>query len=284
MRSQVDQPHLPLGFDDPTTSCSEILYGDGSPEQILSAVHSIRKAYEAGVFGDRDHEVYPDIDRRSVWWRCYFTLPCAINYQRKSEGLWLAALRTYEDRDTRFVFDCASAAADFSKTKEALSVYRLAAFPERQSNIWFTIASTLAERFEGDPELLIESHDSSVASVKSFVSSNKKLFPYISGPKLLNYWLYIYATFVPDHGLLGREDISVIPDVHVKRASVVLGVVTSGESSNTELVADCWRRVLEGSGIAPCDIHAPLWRWSRSGFPHPDELMATLERSRTSGD
>ena len=38
----------------------------------------------------------------------YFTLPMALNYQRDSYKLWEAALKTYTDPETNFVFDLAS--------------------------------------------------------------------------------------------------------------------------------------------------------------------------------
>ena len=31
-------------------------------------------------------------------------------------------------------------------------------------------------------------------------------------------------------------------------------------------IADAWRRILDGSGYAPIDMHTPLWLWSRGGF------------------
>jgi len=33
-----------------------------------------------------------------------------------------------------------------------------------------------------------------------------------------------------------------------------------------EEVSKIWRKLLEGTGIDPIDVHSPLWFWSRSGF------------------
>ena len=107
-------------------------------------------------------------------------------------------------------------------------------------------------------------HD--VVRIKAFVVENKRQFPYLSGPKLLNYWLYMLTVFT-DVRLHSRHEISIIPDVHVRRASYRLGIVDADISEDPDKVAAAWKHLLDGSDIAPCDLHAPLWRWSRAGFP-----------------
>lgn len=237
----------------------------------LTIVSDLTKAYKAGKLGGDEHEVYPDIDKNTSEWRVYFTLPCAINYQRKSENLWVAAKETFLDPATRFVFDCSSTESyTEDQYKQALVKHKLALQQNKHTGIWYTVSKTLYNS-GGDPLGFFDRHDRDVAKIKDFVNLNKKSFPYIGGPKLLNYWLYIYDHYNPGH-LNGRDGISVIPDVHVKRASVLLGVVSEEESADTTYVEKAWEPVLAGSGISPCDIHAPLWRWSRAGFPALEDL------------
>ncbi|HVA88681.1 MAG TPA: hypothetical protein VNL71_02460, partial [Chloroflexota bacterium] len=161
--------------------------------------------------------------------------------------------------------------------RKALTTHGLAVQPEKQTRIWYTIASSLWRYFRGDPAVLFSEHGSDVRRVKEYIVSSKREFPYLSGPKLLNYWLYTYDYFVrPD--ITNRNYISVVPDVHVKRASVRLGLVSADDEDNTEKVAETWAEFLAGTPYSPCDLHAPLWRWSRAGFPDQSQLEARLSR------
>ena len=56
--------------------------------------------------------------------------------------------------------------------------------------------------------------------------------------------------------------------MHVTQCSVRLGVITSQEAEklSKEKISERWRKILEGSGINPIDMHAPLWFWSKNGF------------------
>jgi hypothetical protein len=254
-------------------------------DEILGDVSLIKGAYEKGLFGGTEHEVYPELDRQSLEWRMYFTLPCALNYQRKSEGLWRAALATYNDPETAFVFQCAETSRGLSAFRGALTRHKLALQPEKHTSIWYRISKTLDEDFGGDPLNLFARFDFDVALIKAFVIDNKGSFPYIGGPKLLNYWLYMLSYFTPIP-FRNRNAISVIPDLHVRRASVELGLVSSSEGDCAHTVAEAWERLLHGTGFAPCDLHAPLWRWSRAGTPRPDclhehlpEVDLTISRS-----
>ena len=66
-----------------------------------------------------------------------------------------------------------------------------------------------------------------------------------------------------------RAFIEIAPDTHVIQASVKLGVISSEEAlkADREQISAAWREILEGTGIAPIDVHSPLWFWSRAGFP-----------------
>ena len=101
------------------------------------------------------------------------------------------------------------------------------------------------------------------AIISTIQGEKKKLFPYLSGAKMANYWLYILSHYT-DLKLKNREAISIIPDTHVLQCSVVLGLA---EKSHTPLVvAEVWKELLAGSSLAPMDMHAVLWNWSRNNF------------------
>lgn len=235
---------------------------------LLSKLQALRAAYERGDFGGTVHEVHPDlaIDSRAHY--LYFTLAPSLNFQRKSEALWRAADATYQDPDTRFVFFPENVEMGKDAYLDALSKYSLATFREKHTDIWFTISTTLATGFDADPRVLLERAHYDVPAIKAMVRERKREFPYLSGPKLLNYWLYMLVSFT-DAPLVNRAAISIIPDVHVMAASVYLGVVPEA-TDDRELVAEAWNRLLAGSDLTPIDLHGPLWRWARLGYPDVD--------------
>jgi hypothetical protein len=55
------------------------------------------------------------------------------------------------------------------------------------------------------------------------------------------------------------------------KATVKLGLcsaeVINGSANDRQTVAEAWEATLKGSGLAPIDVHTPLWLWSRAGFP-----------------
>jgi len=43
--------------------------------------------------------------------------------------------------------------------------------------------------------------------------------------------------------------------------------ILNGGADDRKVVAEAWETVLKGTGLAPIDVHTPLWLWSRAGFP-----------------
>lgn len=232
---------------------------------LLLQLQTLRAAYERGDFGGTEHETHPGLDPSSREHYLYFTLAPSLNFQRKSEALWRAADATYRDPETRFVFFPENVEAGREAYFEALSKHSLATFREKHTDIWFTISTTLATSFDADPRVLLSRAGYDVPAIKEMVRGRRRDFPYLSGPKLLNYWLYMLVSFT-DAPLVNRSAISIIPDVHVMAASARLGVVPEA-TEDRELVANAWDQLLAGSDLAPIDLHGPLWRWARLGYP-----------------
>ena len=231
--------------------------------EIRRRVNRLCEAYASGMLGGTTHESYPDVPEDSRERYLYFTLAPSLNYQRKSESLWRAALATYRDPETRFVYFPENVKLGEDVYKRALVRHGLAVQPEKQTRIWFTLSRTLRRDYEGDPRLVVKEHGSSARQILDALATDKPAWPYLSGPKLSNYWLYMLTCFT-DVTLTDREEISVVPDVHVRRATQHLGIVDHVPEADE--AADIWYWLLAGTELAPCDVHAPLWRWGRSGF------------------
>jgi len=88
------------------------------------------------IFTDKDTEIR----------LAYFTLPMALNYQRNSYKLWESALKTFNDPETRFVFDVASAPSKSENDlRKALIKYKLALQPNKHIKTWQTITKTVKD-------------------------------------------------------------------------------------------------------------------------------------------
>ena len=105
--------------------------------------------------------------------------------------------------------------------------------------------------------------------IKNYVQKeNKSNFPYLSGNKICNYWLYVLYQYT-DIKFKNIEKLTVAPDTHVVKASYKLGVITEKElnSNNVQLIViDRWNEILKDTKYKPIDIHTPMWLWSRNGF------------------
>ena len=123
-------------------------------------------------------------------------------------------------------------------------------------------------RFDGDIRNLFVNTNGNIVDILRFVQvEHKKEFPYLSGNKICNYWLYVMGQYT-DVKLLGREALNIAPDTHVIQATIKLGLIEENyvRTDMQEYISELWREMLLGSGINPIDIHKYLWLWSRNGF------------------
>lgn len=230
---------------------------------------SLLQAFKRGKLGqtvmpEDSHPAFSNKEERLA----YFTLPMALNYQRDSYKLWEAALNTFNDPETKFVFNIEQISKRSEEdVRKALMKYKVALQPNKHINTWMVIARTVHENW-GSFTKLFEATQNDVLHLKRTINSeHKKGFPYLSGPKIFNYWLFIVSTY-GDIKLTNRDHIEIAPDTHITQCSVKLGVITSEEVIHLtkDAISEKWRLLLQGSGIDPIDMHSPLWFWSRNGF------------------
>lgn len=244
-------------------------------QDILEKVGRLLRLYRKGKLGGAEmpEDSNPGLPGDSRENFHYFTLPMALNYQRNSYALWRSALATWEDTNTRFVFMpekvCRKPERDLA---EALLKYKLALQPARHPAIWRTIAQTLVNTYEGDVRVLFRRCNDDISVIKREVQEKEKRgFPYLSGPKICNYWLYVLGQYT-GASFKNRGSLSVAPDTHVIKASIALGLVPDmpGQEATLRLgTAAAWTDLLAGTGLDPIDVHTPLWLWSRNGL-HPE--------------
>lgn len=240
---------------------------------IIKVCQNLLKAYENGKLGqtimpEDSNPGFSDKDRELCL--AYFTLPMALNYQRDSYKLWQSALKTFIDPETRFVFDVSEISLKTdAEIRKALLKHKLALQPNKHINTWRTITKTIKDNW-GSFENFINFINGDFLKLKQTIQYDfKKGFPYLSGPKIFNYWSFIISNDKYGNvGLKNRDCIEIAPDTHITQCSVRLGVITQKEAEtlSKDEISERWRKILKGSGINPIDMHPPLWFWSRNGF------------------
>lgn len=218
-----------------------------------------------------EHEVNPGLSLESRENYLYFTLPVCINFQRNSPALWAAALATWEDEATRYVFFPEKLAnTPIEQIRADLVKHKLALQPNKHVLIWTTIAKTLHDYYQDDPRELIKEAGSDAGKLIELLQKTyRKRFPYLSGPKLSNYWPFILSLYT-DTKFKNAQAISIIPDTHVLQSSAKLGIAPIGATSLQVELA--WKELLKDSGINPSQVHPVLWHWSRNKF-QPEVLL-----------
>lgn len=236
---------------------------------LIDKCKELLVAYRTGQLGQTimPEDSHPDF-RNQEEQLAYFTLPMALNYQRDSYTLWQSALKTFEDADAKQVFCLAWVAkASEGELREKLLKYKLALQPNKHIQTWHNIAKTIHDNW-GTLPALFESTDNDFLKLRQTIQIDfKKGFPYLSGPKIFNYWSFIISTY-GNQPLSHREYIDIAPDTHITQCSVKLGIITQTESETLpkEKLSNRWRDLLAGSDISPIDMHPPLWFWSKNGF------------------
>ena len=238
-------------------------------EGAMEKIRELHRLYSLGQLkGPEQHEVNPGLAANSKENYLYFTLPSSINFQRHSPRLWASALNTFNAPDTNFLFRPEEVGvASLVIVTEAMTKFRLALQTNKHTQIWIDICNTLHNYYDGNPKNVLAEYDFDVPRIISAVQHEKKrLFPYLGGRKLSNYWLFMMTQFTAAP-LRNTHEISIIPDTHVIKSTIHLGMASTGVSSAQ--VERIWRDVLLRSDIHPTEMHSALWRWSRNGF-QPD--------------
>lgn len=246
-------------------------------DEKLRNVEILIRMWKKGLLGGEimPEDANPHFDEDSLENYLYFTLPMALNYQRNSYTLWESALKTYEDEETRFVFSPHEVLnRSLEEVQDALCKYKVALQRNKQTEIWIKLCQTFVDLFDGDIRKLFDMHNNDVNKIRDFIQKeNKTRFPYLSGTKICNYWLFVIYQYT-DREYKNIECLTVAPDTHVVKATHHLGLITDDELERSDvqlIVIERWNELLKGTKYKPIDIHTPLWLWSRNGFKMLDE-------------
>jgi hypothetical protein len=235
-------------------------------KEQLARVLKLHQLFQKGEIPTlAQHEVNPGLPKDSRENYLYFTLPPSINFQRQSPAMWASALKTWNDPETNYLFFPEKVAEQTrKKVQKDLLKHKLALQLNKHTDIWMAVSKAFHLYFKDDPRELFKSSNWDVVDIHRIIQQDmRKEFPYISGPKMANYWLYILSHYT-DAKFKNMQEISIIPDTHVLQCSIKLGLATSNMDSLE--VAAVWKSLLSGGKVSPVEMHPVLWNWSRNNF------------------
>lgn len=213
-----------------------------------------------------NHEVNPGLPLWSRENYLYFIMTCSLNFQRISPKTWESALNTWNDSETNFVFFPEKVInTEIEILRKSLLKHKLALQPQKHIDIWKTIQYTWNKYFQNDPRILFEKWEYEVSKILKIVQNDmKKDFPYLSWPKLSNYFLFILLAY-SDLNLKNKHLISIIPDTHIMQSTFELWILEK-EKINPLNVENAWKNLLEWTSFSPINFHSILWNRSRNNF------------------
>jgi len=202
--------------------------------EILSKVKQLIAMRNKGLLGGdkMPEDENPGLDKLSAENLLYFTLPMALNYQRNSYKLWEAVNKTFTDPLVKNVFNPTDVLKmSDADLRAALLKYKVALQPTKHIEIWRTLCNTFSRK---PIDKFLMELDFDIDKIKLYIQKNKKDFPYLSGPKILNYWLYVLGDYT-GFQFKNCQHITIAPDTHVIQASVRLGLIIESETARGDV-------------------------------------------------
>jgi hypothetical protein len=139
--------------------------------------------------------------------------------------------------------------------------------PNKHIRTWSKISKTIFDNW-GTITKLFEYCDYDFLKLRETIQKDyKKWFPYISWPKIFNYWCSILPVYTGIE-LKNKEFIEIAVDTHVLQASIKLWILKEDEKDiiSKDEIHKRWREILKWTWITPIEMHSPLWFWSRNNF------------------
>jgi hypothetical protein len=213
----------------------------------------------------------------------FLTLTVAIDYQRDAHALWESARRTYEDPETRYLFNPAALhEAPYSKVVDDLQKHGLSKKIQQDAFIWHTVALSFYKKWNGDPRNFLADCGYDGPTILRRLKDDQHLgdgrpytdFPFLRGNKIGPLWLRMLRDNAGISTIQNLETVPIPVDIHVARASLCLGVVHGKYEGRLEdLFADvrrAWAESVKGHSVdgrpmIALDVDEPLWHLSKFG-------------------
>jgi len=213
----------------------------------------------------------------------FITMTVSIDYRRNATAMWKSAKATYEDEETRYLFNPkAVSQTPLGEIESDMRKHGLSAKPRKDPAIWKTVGTSFAEKWGGNPLALIKDCGWDAMSILkrlkdgSHEHQGKRIsdFPYLRGDKIGPLWLRMLKDTCLVTDIQGLEQCPVPVDVHVARATINIGVITGQFEGRMEAlypsIRNAWFKSVEGlqavgRPMVALDVDNPLWHLSKYG-------------------
>ncbi len=230
-----------------------------------------------GIFSGSDlpeSEIPNGIDIGSYEHIMFLTMTVAIDYQRSASDLWDSARRSWEDKDTRWVFFPKEVIKKTTEELgEALTKYKLCKKIKKDVDIWKSIAQSFAELFDGDPRNLFARFDYDAHQIVTAMKKQYgKDFPYLAGSTGTGKIRSLWIRMLYKEAKIRFKNLEKVPmpiDIHTARATIMTGCLSGtfkdDFSKLTEYAKRAWIDVCNKTEHYPLELDEVLWNLSRLG-------------------
>ena len=246
-----------------------------------------------GIFGNTEmpEDLLPiGVDKGSIEHLLFITLSVSIDYQRDANIMWAASRKTYEDSETRYLFDPGSLHSSQPKTiEQGMFKYRLSKKYKKDAHIWRTVGVSFLKKYDGNPLNFLEDCDWDSLVVLKRLKNDKHIynrkevpdFPYLRGNKIGPLWLRMLRDNIGITELKNLDQVPIPVDIHVARSTLAVGVVTGTFQGKIDeifnLVRKAWFESVQGLSIKnrpmiALDVDEPLWHLSKYGCTKRDKI------------
>jgi hypothetical protein len=255
-----------------------------------------------GIFGKTvmPEDLVPEgVMKGSIEHILFLTQTVSIDYQRDANALWASARNTFEDRESRYLFEPDKLSdASYSNVIKDMQRHKLSKKQKKDASIWRTIGVSFHKKWQNNPLNFIESCDWDALVVldhlkrDTHLNNNKPVpdYPYLRGNKIGPLWLRMLRDNAEISQLKNMDKVPIPVDIHVARATLATGVVRGIFKGSLESLFDhireAWFRSMAGLTVRDrpkiaLDVDEPLWHLSKYGCTERITLNGGCPRSQT---
>jgi len=245
-----------------------------------------------GIHGKTDmpEDIRPKgVQKGSLEHIMFITLSVSIDYQRDANQLWESSRKSYEDPETRYLFDPKELSeVPFQKIRKDLQVHNLSKKFNIDAKTWRTVGITFQKKWNGDPRYFLEDCNWDSLKILERLRTDKHLYnnrlvndyPFLRGAKIGPLWLRMLRDNVGITKLKNLDQVPIPVDIHVARATLAIGAVKGSSISHiNELFNEiriAWFESVKGLKIKDrnmiaLDVDEPLWHLSKYGCTKRDK-------------
>lgn len=220
----------------------------------------------------------------------FITLTVSIDYQRDAPALWESARRTFEDPETRYLFEPTMLhEKSLHEIVRDMQRHGLSKKPNKDAYIWRAVGVSFHKKWDGDPRSFLQSCNWDALTILRRLKSDAHLenghwrpdYPYLRGDKIGPLWLRMLRDNVGISHIRRLERVPIPVDIHVARATLTTGVVRGQfAGSLSELfgyVRRAWFESVRGLRVRDremiaLDVDEPLWHLSKYGCTRRDKI------------